>query len=381
MRYSFVLDLGTTGVKGFVFTETGEQIGRVYERLEKSFPEQGWVEFEPKILVDMCFDVLRRALQEAHVSASECTLGITNQRETVVVWDSRTGKAVYPAIGWEDTRTRDWCEEFVAANPKRAQKIRERTGLFVDAYFTAPKLRWILDHAVKSNEHVLAGTLDTWVLWHLTGEYMTDYTNACRTLLYDPRTYGFDLCNYFDIPGRMLTPIIHPSKSKFGITKKEIFGTGIPVRAIVGDQQSSLYAAGTDIGTTKITYGTGAFLMTLLGGTFQLVDDLYTTSALGPNGIQWYALEAKVDDVVKRVEQYPEGSREYTDALRAIAKDVDGIMKKFPSKPTSCVVDGGISKRDELLRMQSDVSGCKMVRQITTDATALGVHKLLVGDN
>ncbi|MDO8582005.1 MAG: FGGY family carbohydrate kinase, partial [bacterium] len=278
-----------------------------------------------------------------------------------------------------DTRTKQWCEEFVAADPKRAQKIRERTGLFVDAYFTAPKLRWILDHAVKGNEHLLAGTLDTWVLWHLTGEYMTDYTNACRTLLYDQQTYGFDLCEYFAIPRSILTPIIHPSKSNFGATKREIFGTIIPVRAMVGDQQSALYAAGTDVGATKITYGTGAFLMTLLGSQFQLVNDLYTTSALGPNGIQWYALEAKVENVVARAEAHPEGSKEFLSALRFIAEDVDLVMKKFPKKSTRVVVDGGISRFDALLKMQEEISGCTIERQTTKDATALGVHKLLQG--
>ncbi len=377
---SLVLDLGTTGVKGFVFNPDGAVLARVYERLPRSEPRPGWVEFDAVGVVDTCEKVLRGALHQAGVAASDCAgLGITNQRETVVVWNRRNGMPVYPAIGWEDRRTEAWCKEFTVVDPMRSARVREKTGLVVDPYFSASKIRWILEQGAFSESSPLAaGTLDTWIAWKWTGNHVTDFTNASRTLVFNIHTRAWDseLCALFRIPIEIL-PAVQPSASDFGEVRREILGSPISIRAVIGDQQSSLFSAGTAPGTVKITYGTGAFIMELLGETCELVDGLSTTLALGPSGASWYALEGKVEGVVRRAEEFPGGSAQWKKALQSIAVDVERCLERFPRKPVRIVVDGGISKFDVLLEFQRIASRCSIERSTTADATALGVHQLL----
>ncbi len=379
-KLSLVLDLGTTGVKGFVFSPDGAVLSRVYERLPRSEPRPGWVEFDAVAVLDACRAVLCAALKQAGVTASDCIgLGITNQRETVVVWDRKSGTPVYPAIGWEDRRTEEWCQAFTAADPALVRRMREKTGLLLDPYFSAPKIRWVLQDALpKQTTQCMAGTLDTWIAYNWTGHHLTDLTNASRTLLLNIHTRRWDpeLCTAFDIPMTLL-PSVEPSVSEFGDIRAEVLGDPLPLRVIIGDQQSSLFVAGTAPGTAKITHGTGAFIAELLGPDFELTEGLFTTLALGPAGVSWYALEGKVEGVVKRAEEFPEGSNLWKEALRSIAVDVEHCIEKFPQKPTRIVVDGGISKSDVLLDFQRAASGCSIERSITTDATALGVHRLL----
>lgn len=379
-KISLVLDLGTTGVKGFVFSPDGAVLARVYERLPRSEPRLGWVEFDAAGVLDACTRVLRGALEQASVAASDCIgLGITNQRETVVVWDQENGVPVYAAIGWEDRRTQEWCQTFTAADPVLARRVREKTGLLVDSYFSATKIRWMLQHVnPKQTTQLIAGTLDAWIAHNWTGNHVTDLTNASRTLLFNihARAWDPELCVAFDVPMAML-PVVQQSVSEFGEIHAEILGYPIPLRVMVGDQQSSLFVAGTAPATAKITYGTGAFIAELLGPEFKLIEGLFTALAIGPAGVSWYALEGKVEGVVKRVESFPQDSAQWNEALRSIAVDVERCIEKFPQKPTRIVVDGGISKFDALLDFQRLVSGCSIERSITTDATALGVHRLL----
>lgn len=358
-------------------------LSRVYARLPRSEPRAGWVEFDARGIVDACQTVLRAALKQAGIHVVDCVgLGITNQRETVVIWDRSSGEPVYPAIGWEDRRTYEWCKEFIATDPARAARVREKTGLLVDPYFSATKIQWILREALQGQaQGFAAGTLDAWIASNWTGNHVTDLTNASRTLLLNIRTWTWDpeLCAAFDVPVAML-PALRTSASDFGEVRADVLGAPVPLRAVIGDQQSSLYAAGTAPGTVKITYGTGAFIMELLGETCELVDGLFTTLALGPAGKSSYALEGKVENVVRRAEAFPEGSSEWEAALQLIADDVGRLLEKFPRKPTRIVVDGGISKHEALLEFQRAISRCPIERSITADATALGVHKLLSGD-
>ena len=267
--YILALDLGTTGNRAFVFNADGEIIGQAYKELTQYYPQPGWLEHDPEeIWCDTC-GVMQTAIKNAHISpAAIAALGLTVQRETCLIWDKTTGKPLHPAIVWQDRRTSAFCHQLQAQG--YAEDIYDRTGLVIDAYFSATKLKWLLDHCPGfDRKNILAGTIDTWILWKLTGGkvHATDHSNASRTMLMNLTTGAWDqrLLELLQIPLEIL-PQIQPSLGKFGVTDAALLGTEIPITAILGDQQASLFGHGCDRpGLMKCTYGTGSFLVAHTG--------------------------------------------------------------------------------------------------------------------
>ena len=296
------IDQGTTGTTCIVFTTDGEVLGRAYSEFQQHFPQPGWVEHDAAEILSVSMRVAGEAISDAGLASGDiAAIGITNQRETVVVWDRQTGEPLAPAIVWQDRRTADRCQELRADGVEAL--VRERTGLVVDPYFTATKLEWLFANTdglleKAKNGNVLAGTIDTWLVWNLTGEHVTDPSNASRTLLFDIRTGTWDsqLLDLFSVPAEIL-PTVVPSVGVAGTTKPEYFdGAGIPIAGILGDQQSALFGQGCfSPGDAKATYGTGSFILQNAGSkTPPPVDGLLSTVAWGIGGRLDYAIEASV---------------------------------------------------------------------------------------
>ncbi|MEL6221506.1 MAG: glycerol kinase GlpK [Cyanobacteria bacterium J06627_8] len=273
-NYIMALDLGTTGNRAIIFNRDGAIAGQGYKELTQYYPNPGWLEHDPReIWADIQW-AMQTAVKKAQINASEiAAIGLTVQRETCLLWDKTTGRPLHNAIVWQDRRTTDMCQQ-LQANGK-AQEIRDRTGLVLDAYFSATKLAWLLNKVKDIQDppsdfdDMLAGTIDTWVLWNLTNGkvHATDHSNASRTMVLNLESSEWDntLLDLFQIP-RQLMPEIKPSLGLFGVTDPKILGVEIPVMAILGDQQSALYGHGCDHpGSLKCTYGTGAFLVAHTG--------------------------------------------------------------------------------------------------------------------
>jgi glycerol kinase len=296
------IDQGTTGSRAIVFDRRGRAVASAYEEFPQYFPRPGWVEHDPDEIWRSVYRTVQRALA-AVPERTIAAIGITNQRETTVVWDRRTGRPVARAIVWQCRRTAERCREL------RAQKgivrlIRQRTGLPIDAYFSATKAEWILDRGGlrdRAERGGLAfGTTDAWVLWNLTGgaSQATDPTNASRTMLYDIRRLAWDedLLRLFRIP-RSVLPEVRPSSGEFGRTVRAgRLPAGVPVMGVAGDQQAALFGqAGFRPGAIKNTYGTGAFILLNTGRkAVASKHGLITTVACGPGGRAVYALEGSV---------------------------------------------------------------------------------------
>lgn len=384
---ALVLDVGTTGVKAFVFDQHLAIKGKAYRRLKKQVPHRGWVEQSPDALLKACIAVLQEVVTQTNTRVSDCVgLGITNQRETTILWDNKTGKPVYPAIVWEDQRTKKWCR---ARRPSIGQMIRRKTGLELDSYFSASKIRWILDH-VPSAKHLLAkdrlafGTVDTWLLWNLCQNHphLTDETNAARTLLFSLKTrqWDNDLLNAFTVPASLL-PNVLPSKSLYGKLDPAILGQALPVGAICGDQQASMYAAmglqGSAKRTTKATYGTGIFVMQSLGKQLTINPSFFTT-LLPSQEDPSYVLEAKIEGAAKAVDRSLKHPESLQRCLLGLAKKVDLLIRKLPHAPDRLIIDGGITRDGLIAEIQSRVSGIPVIAQPVFDGTALGVARLLL---
>ncbi|MBW4687984.1 MAG: glycerol kinase GlpK [Komarekiella atlantica HA4396-MV6] len=301
LGYILALDLGTTGNRAFVFNADCEIVGQAYKELTQYYPQPGWLEHDPlEIWRDTCW-VMQTAIENAQIAPSAiAALGLTVQRETCLIWDKTTGKPLHRAIVWQDRRTAPLCQQLQQGY---AQEIYDRTGLVIDAYFSATKLRWLLDHFTDVDlKNVLAGTIDSWVLWNLTGGiHATDHSNASRTMLMNLQTCEWDqkLLDIFQIPAHIL-PQIHPSLGVFGVTNPAILGAEIPISAILGDQQASLFGHGCDRpGLMKCTYGTGSFLVAHTGSQIvrsqhQLISTVAWTQA-NQNGMDvGYALEGSM---------------------------------------------------------------------------------------
>src|SRR3954470_18276826 len=269
------LDAGTTSTRAMVFADDGAVLARVQRPFAQHFPRDGWVEHDAEEIFLTTVACAREAIAASGVPAGAIAgIGIAVQRETVVVWDRRTGQPVHPAIVWQARRTADVCRS-LAADPA-AEALVSRTGLLLDPYFSATKLAWILDHvdgarAAAERGELLAGTVDTWLLWQLTGGrvHATDATNASRTLLYDihAQAWSDELCALFRVPRAML-PEVRASAADFGATDAAILGAPVMVRALVGDQQAG--AVGQECmmaGEAKATYGTGCFVLVHTGST------------------------------------------------------------------------------------------------------------------
>ncbi|MDZ8188650.1 MAG: glycerol kinase GlpK [Nostoc sp. ChiSLP02] len=267
--YVLALDLGTTGNRAFVFDAEGKIVGQAYKELTQHYPQPGWLEHDPEeIWRDTCW-VMETAIANAKITPSAiAALGLTVQRETCLIWDKTTGKPLHKAIVWQDRRTANLCHELQEQG--YAQEIYDRTGLIIDAYFSATKLRWLLDKFSDVDpKNLLAGTIDTWVLWKLTGGkvHATDHSNASRTMLMNLKTCEWDaiLLEIFQIPAHIL-PQIQPSLGIFGVTNATLLGVEIPIAAILGDQQAALFGHGCHRpGLMKCTYGTGSFLVAHTG--------------------------------------------------------------------------------------------------------------------
>lgn len=269
MKYVLALDQGTTSSRAIIFDKEGAIVAVAQQEFEQIYPQNGWVEHNPQDILGSIVGVMAEAIIRAGITAGDLSaIGITNQRETTIVWDKNTGKPVYNAIVWQCRRTADFCDKL-----KRdgfAERIYNKTGLVLDAYFSATKIKWILDNvkgarARAEKDELLFGTIDTYLLWHLSkGKiFATDYTNASRTMLFNVHTLEWDneLLQLFDIPKAML-PQVHPSGYNYGFTDESITGAKVPLCAVVGDQQSALFGQlCVDKGDIKNTYGTGCFLL------------------------------------------------------------------------------------------------------------------------
>ena len=299
--YILSFDQGTTSSRAILFDHSGRIKANVQKPFTQYYPEPGWVEHDPEEIWETQLSAAREAIAAAGIDPAEIvSIGITNQRETVVMWDRDSGKPVYKAIVWQCRRSTAICEELIASGLE--DEFRQRTGLRLDPYFSGTKLCWLFREipglkALAENGEILFGTIDSWLLWKLTGRHVTDITNASRTLLYNIRDEKWDpmLLSILGIPPQIL-PEVLPSSADFGMTKKEIFGREIPVTGVAGDQQAALFGhACFSPGMVKNTYGTGCF--TLLNTGAKPVwskNNLLTTVAWKIDGKTTYAIEGSV---------------------------------------------------------------------------------------
>ena len=302
-QYILSLDQGTTSSRSMVFDHKGNIVSIAQKEFRQIFPSPGWVEHDADEIWSTQFGTMAEALAKANTTMKQIAgIGITNQRETTVVWERSTGKPVYNAIVWQDRRTAAYCDELKAKG--HAKKIQEKTGLIIDAYFSATKLKWILDNVPgarnKAEKGELAfGTIDTWLVWKLSGGelHITDVSNASRTMLLNIHSCMWDneLLDLFDIPERLL-PEVKPSSEVYGLTGKTISQPGIPISGIAGDQQAALFGQlCTQPGMVKNTYGTGCFMLMNTGAkAIASKNNLLTTIAWQINGKTEYALEGSV---------------------------------------------------------------------------------------
>ena len=302
-QFILSLDQGTTSSRAIVFDKKGGIVSIAQKEFKQYFPKPGWVEHDPQEIWSTQAGVAAEATVSKGLNGKNIAgIGITNQRETVVVWDKNTGEPVYNAIVWQDKRTADYCEE-LKENGK-AEMIQEKTGLVIDSYFAGTKVKWILDNVEGAREKAEAGdlvlgTIDTWLIWKFTkGDlHVTDVTNACRTLLFNINTMEWDeeLLEIFDVPKSML-PEVKDSSEVYGHTKTTIFASKIPIAGIAGDQMAALFGQMcTKKGMVKNTYGTGCFMLMNIGDKPILSkNNLLTTVAWRINGKTEYALEGSI---------------------------------------------------------------------------------------
>jgi len=302
--YILAIDQGTTGSTAVLFDDEGQVVSSAYREVSQIYPHPGWVEQDPRELLQTSLTVAREAIQKVEVSVSQVKcLGITNQRETTVVWDRHTGEPVSNAIVWQCRRTAPLCDELKQKG--MSQPIMEKTGLIIDAYFSATKLRWLLDNLPQGQHRaqqgdLLFGTVDSWLVWNLTGGavHVTDYSNACRTMLFNIHTLQWDreLMALFDIPETIL-PKVMPSSQVYGETVAGLLGDSqVPLGAVAGDQQAALFGqACYETGMAKNTYGTGSFVLLNTGSKpVSSRRGLVTTVAWGLTGGVSYAMEGSI---------------------------------------------------------------------------------------
>jgi glycerol kinase len=302
-RYLLAIDQGTSSSRAVIFDESAAVVASAQQEFPQEYPKPGWVEHDPEAIWASVIDVTRKALAESGTSPSEIAgIGITNQRETTLVWDRESGKCVHNAIVWQDRRTADYCRELKGQGAE--ETVIARTGLRLDPYFSATKLAWILDNVTGARRLAEAGklafgTVDCFLLWRLTGGqvHATDATNASRTMLFNIHTQEWDdeLLKLFNIPASLL-PEVRDSACDFGKTDAAILGAAMPVCGIAGDQHAALIGqAGFETGVTKSTYGTGCFVMANTGDkALQSSNKLLTTIAFRLGGKVTYGIEGSI---------------------------------------------------------------------------------------
>lgn len=298
------IDQGTTSSRAIIFDHDGNKVAISQQEFPQYFPQPGWVEHDPLEIWDSVQSVISNVMIKSQIKPYKiAAIGITNQRETTVIWDRHTGKPIYNAIVWQSKQTSDIAEQLIKDGYK--EMIHQKTGLVIDSYFAATKIKWILDHVPGAREKaakgdLMFGTIDTWLLWNLSGRrvHATDVTNASRTMLFNIHTLDWDqdILDLLDIPQSLL-PVVKPSSAIYGYTGDyHFYGVQIPIAGIAGDQQAALFGqAAYDKGSIKNTYGTGAFIVMNTGLKPTLSDNgLLTTIAYGLDGQTHYALEGSI---------------------------------------------------------------------------------------
>jgi len=440
-KYILALDQGTTSSRAILFDSEQNIVGIAQKEFNQIYPKSGWVEHDPMEIYSSILSVMTEVVAQTGIEAGEiAAIGITNQRETAIVWDKVTGRPVYNAIVWQCRRTADYCEKLTREG--WADYIAEHTGLVIDAYFSGTKVKWILDNVAGAREKaergdLLFGTVDTWLIWKLTGGkvHVTDYTNASRTMLYDIHELKWDekLLEVMDIPASML-PRVTDSSEVYGYCN--IQGCEVPIAGIAGDQQAALFGQGCfDPGDAKNTYGTGSFLLMNTGATpVRSRHGLVTTIAIGIDGKVEYALEgsafvagaviqwlrdemgliqesrdaeyfaSKVADTggvylvpafaglgAPHWDMYARGAivgltrgtrrehiiRAAQESIAYQTRDlVDAMEKDFGSPLPELRADGGASRDSFLMQFQADILDKPVLRPAIRETTALGAAYL-----
>ncbi|MFZ4668476.1 MAG: glycerol kinase GlpK [Microthrixaceae bacterium] len=343
MSVVIAIDAGTTGVRAFAVDSSGRPVARSYREFPQHFPQPGWVEHDPGEILDATLLVLAETVEL--VDEPVAAIGITDQRETVVAWNRRTGEVLHRALVWQDRRTADRCDELDAQGA--LPRVRELTGLVLDPYFSASKMEWLLrDGGVTADADLALGTIDSWLVWNLTGgEFVTDPSNASRTLLYDIRRgeWSEELCDLFSVPASALAEV-RPSVGEFGRTTTGLpVPAGVPISGIAGDQQASLFGqACLEPGMAKNTYGTGSFVLLNVGTACpEPTEGLLTTvawevpaSVLGGAGsdtVTHYALEGAIFSTGSAVQWLRDGLEIIEDAAECgpLAESVDDTAGVF----------------------------------------------------
>ena len=302
-QYILAIDQGTSSSRAIVFNRQGESLAVAQKEFTQHFPQSGWVEHDPQEIWSSEAAVISEVMASMGISGQDiAAVGITNQRETTILWDAETGEPVYNAIVWQDRRTAEYCDRLKADG--LTETIRQKTGLIIDAYFSATKIKWVLDHVPGARQRaeqgrLRFGTVDTWLVWQLTSGrlHITDATNASRTMLFNIHTLQWDeeLLRLFDIP-RSLMPEVRSCSEVYGHTEATLFGQPVPIGGIAGDQQAALFGQlCTAPGSVKNTYGTGCFLLMNSGEKpITSANNLLTTIALSLGGRVTYALEGSI---------------------------------------------------------------------------------------
>lgn len=342
-NYILSLDQGTTSTRAILFNRSGEIVHSAQREFTQYFPKPGWVEHNANEIWGSVLAVVATCLTEANVKATQIAgIGITNQRETAVVWEKETGKPIHNAVVWQSRQTAEICEELRQAG--HAELFRSKTGLLIDAYFSGTKVKWILDHVEGSRERaergeLLFGTIDTWLIWKLSGgkAHVTDYSNASRTLMYNIHELKWDdeLLDILDVPKAML-PEVRPSSEVYAHTAGyHFFGESVPIAGAAGDQQAALFGqACFEQGMAKNTYGTGCFMLLNTGDKAVTSDHgLLTTIAWGIDGKVQYALEGSIFVAGSAIQWLRDGLRLINDA-----KETEAYAKRVTSSDGVYVV-------------------------------------------
>ncbi|MCC4324892.1 glycerol kinase GlpK [Limosilactobacillus reuteri] len=332
-QYIMAIDQGTTSSRAIIFDHDGNKVAISQQEFPQYFPQPGWVEHDPLEIWDSVQSVISNVMIKSQIKPYKiAAIGITNQRETTVIWDRHTGKPIYNAIVWQSKQTSDIAEQLIKDGYK--DMIHQKTGLVIDSYFAATKIKWILDHVPGAREKaakgdLMFGTIDTWLLWNLSGRrvHATDVTNASRTMLFNIHTLDWDqdILDLLDIPQSIL-PEVKPSSAIYGYTGDyHFYGVQIPIAGIAGDQQAALFGqAAYDKGSIKNTYGTGAFIVMNTGLKPTLSNNgLLTTIAYGLDGQTHYALEGSIFVAGSAVQWLRDGLKLFNKASESEQMAVD----------------------------------------------------------